>query len=326
MTRLFRGFWVSQAIYVAVQLGIADLLADGPRPISELAATAGAHESSLARVMRLLASEGVFAGREDGRFELTPLAATLRRDAGPLSLQVSFLGGEASWRAAGKLLHTVRTGETAFEHVHGMDFFEYYRQHPDERTLFDRLMVAQTTPAAIAVAAVYDFSPIASVVDVGGGRGALTIEVLKAHPHLRGLVFDQPGVAEDARQAIAAAGLTERCEAVEGDMFTAIPEGRDAYLLKYILHDWDDDRCVAILRSCRRAMTAGSRLLVVEQLLPKGNAPSFAKTQDMNMLINVGGRERSESEFAGLFEKAGFGLTRTVPVAGDMHIIEGSPV
>ena len=326
LIRLFRGFWVSQAIYVAAELGLADLLADGPRTADDLAAAAGAHAPSLYRILRLLASEGVFAEAEDGRFELTPMATALRRDAGPPRLSVLFLGQGASWRAAGSLLHTARTGETAFARVHGAEFFEYYRQHPDERALFDQLMAANTTPAARAVAAAYDFSQIGTVVDVGGGRGALAVELLRAHPHLRGVVFDQPAVAAGAREAIAAAGLTGRCQAVGGDFFAAVPEGGDAYLLKFILHDWDDERAVAILRACRRAVPEDGRLLVVELLLPRGNAPSFAKTQDVNMLINLGGRERTEAEYGALYAAAGFDLTRVIPVQGELHVIEGVPV
>jgi len=326
LIHLFRGFWVSQAIYVATDLGIADLLANGPRTVAELASAAGAHAPSLYRVLRLLASEGVFTEAEDGRFELTPMAATLRRDAGPVRLQVLFLGQGATWRAAGSLAHTVRTGETAFNHVHGVDFFEYFREHPDERVLFDQLMVGNTAPAGRAVAAGYDFSKIGMVVDVGGGRGALTVGLLAAYPHLRGIVFDQPAVVAGAKEAVAAAGLSGRCEVVAGDFFAAVPGGGDAYVLKYILHDWDDERSVAILRTCRRAVPAGGRLLVVEQFIPPGNAPSFAKTQDVNMLINAGGRERTEAEYRALYAAAGFNLIRSIPVLGELHVIEGIPV
>jgi hypothetical protein len=293
--------------------------------VDDLATAAGARAPALYRILRLLASEGVFAEAEDGRFELTPLAAALRRDAGPMRLQVLFLGREASWQAAGSLLYTVRTGETAFDHVHGVDFFAYYRQHPDQRVLFDQLMAAQTTPAARAVATGYDFSGFGTVVDVGGGRGALAVELLRAYPHLRGVVFDQPAVSADAREAIEAAGLTGRCQVVGGDFFVAVPDGGDAYLLKYVLHDWDDERSVAILRACRRAIPSSGRLLVVELLVPPGNAPSFAKTQDVNMLINLGGRERTEAEYRQLFAGAGFDLTRIVPVQGELHVIEGIP-
>jgi hypothetical protein len=326
LIRLFRGFWVSQALYVAAELGVADLLADGPQTADDLASAAGAHAPSLYRILRLLASEAVFAEAEDGRFALTPLAAALQRDAGPMRLQVLFLGQGASWQAAGSLLHTVRTGETAFERVHGVDFFEYYRQHPDEWALFDQLMAANTTPAARAIAAAYDCSRIGTVVDIGGGRGALAVELLRAYPHLRGVVFDQPAVAAGAREAIAAAGLTGRCEAIGGDFFAVVPDGSDAYLLKSILHDWDDERCVAILRACRRAVPQHGRLLGVELLVPRGNAPSFAKTQDVNMLINLGGRERTEDEYRGLYAAAGFDLTRAIPVQGELHLIEGIPV
>jgi hypothetical protein len=304
---------VSQAIYVAAELGIADLLADSPQTVDELASAAGAHAPSLYRILRLLASEGVFAEAEDGRFALTPPAAALLRDVGSVRLQVLFHGRGALWQAAGSLLHTVRTGETAFERVHGVDFFEYYRQHPDEPVLFDQYMAAQTTPAAHAVAATYNFSRIGTIIDVGGGRGALVVEILKAHPHLRGVVFDQPAVAVDAR------------EAIDGDFFRDVPNGGDAYLLKYILHDWDDGRSVAILCACRRAMPQNGRLLVVEVLVPRGNVPSFAKTQDVNMLINLGGRERTEAEYRALFAAAGFDLTRTIPVQGELHDIEGRP-
>lgn len=325
LIRMFRGFWVSQALYVVAELGIADLLAEGPRTVGDLADAARVHAPSLYRILRLLASEGVFTEAEDGTFALTPLAAALRRDAGPARLQVLFLGREASWQAAGSLLHTVRTGQTAFEHVHGVDFFEYYRQHPDERLLFDRLMAGNTAPVARAVAAGYDFSGIKRIVDVGGGRGALAVEILRTYPHLRGVVFDQPPVIAGAREAIEAAGLTDRCEALGGDFFVAVPDGGDAYLLKYILHDWDDERAVAILRACRRVMPGNGRLLVVELLVPRDNAPSFAKTQDVNMLINLGGRERTEAEYRALYTTANFDLTKTIPVQGELHVIEGIP-
>jgi predicted O-methyltransferase YrrM len=324
LTRLFRGFWLSRAIYVAVELGIADLLADGPRMVADLAATTNTHAPSLYRVLRLLASEGVFAEAEDGRFELTPRAAALRQGS-PLRLQVLFLGRQASWQAAGNLSHTVRTGETAFEQVHGVDFFEYNRQHPEDQALFDQLMTSQTRPVARAVAEKYDFSSIASIIDVGGGQGASAIEILTAHPHLRGAVFDQPAVAAKAISAIAKAGLSERCEGIGGDFFASVPDGHDAYLLKYILHDWDDQECIAILRSCRRAMGPGGRLLVVEAIMPPGNEPSFGKTQDINMLINVGGSERTEAEYRALYRAAGFELTRCIHIMGDLHVIEGVP-
>jgi predicted O-methyltransferase YrrM len=206
-----------------------------------------------------------------------------------------------------------------------MDFFEYNRQHPDDQALFDQLMTSQTRPVARAVAGKYDFGSMASIIDVGGGQGVSAIEILTAHSHLKAAVFDQPAVAAQAVAAIAEAGLSQRCEVIGGDFFASVPDGHDAYLLKYILHDWDDEECVAILRSCRKAMGAGSRLLVVEAIMPPGNEASFGKTQDINMLINVGGRERTEAEFRTLYKAAGFELTRSIPVMGELHIIEGVP-
>jgi SAM-dependent methyltransferase len=327
LRRLVLGYRVSQAIYVAAELGIADLLASGPRTADDLASAAGAHAPALYRVLRLLASEGVFAETEDGRFELTPMAAALQREApGPVRALALQVAQDAVWRSWGSLLQAVRTGQTAFEHVHGLDFFEYYRQHPQERIVFDQLMAALTAPAVRAVAAAYDFSRVGTVVDVGGGRGALAIGLLEAHAHLRGIVFDQPAVVADAREAIAASGLADRCEAVGGDFFESVPRGGDAYLLKFVLHDWDDERSVSILRSCRRAMPPTGRLLVVELLVPRGIAPSFAKSQDVNMLVNLGGHERTEAEYRALFAAAGFDLTRTTSAQGELHIIEGVPV
>jgi ubiquinone/menaquinone biosynthesis C-methylase UbiE len=327
LRHLFLGFRVSQALYTAAALGIADLLSAGPKSADELAALSGAHPSALARVLRLLASEGVFAETANGRFALTPLAEVLRHDA-PASLRplVLFNGGETLWRSWGHLLHAVRTGEPAFDHVHGVDFFAYFRDHPDEAGLFDQVMTSHTALATRALAAAYDFSPFRTIVDVGAGRGALMLGLLAAYPQLRGIVFDQPPVAEGARQAIEAAGLSRRCTAVGGDFFAAVPEGGDAYLLKFILHDWDDDRCVAILRACRRVVPAQGRVLVIELLIPPGEGPSFAKSQDVNMLVNLGGRERTEAEYGALYRRAGFDLTRTIRAEGELHVIEGMPV
>jgi hypothetical protein len=190
---------------------------------------------------------------------------------------------------------------------------------------FDHAMTARTAPLSRAVAAAYDFSPCKTVVDVGGGRGALVLGLLEAYPHLRGIVFDQPAVAAEARQAIEDAGLLDRCEAVGGDFFEDDLPGGDTYLAKIILHDWDDERCVAILSACRRAMSASGRLLIIEQLIPDGQARSFAKSGDINMLVNLTGCERTEAEYRALYAAAGFALTRTIPVQGEFHAIEGIP-
>jgi len=269
----------------------------------------------------------VFTEMHDGRFALTPMAEALRSDVpGSLHPMVLFNAGPMMWRSWGSLVHAVQTGEPAFDHAHGVDLFEYFRSHPDEWAIFNQLMMNQTAPVTRAVAAAYDFSPCRTIVDVGGGGGALALGLLEAYPHLRGIVFDQPAIAAGARQAIESAGLTDRCEAVGGDFFAAVPEGGDTYLAKYILHDWDDERCVAILRACRRAVPKDGRLLVIELMIPPGEAPSYAKSQDVNMLVGLTGRERTEAEYRALFEAAGFTLTRTIPAHGELHVIEGLPV
>ena len=326
LRRLVFGYRVSQALYAVAELGIADLLAGGPRSAEDLATASGAHAPSLYRVLRYLASEGVFTQTRDGWFALTPMAELLRRDA-PGSLRPTILlqVGETLWQSWGHLLHTVRTGKPAFDHVHGVEIFEYYRRHPDEWAVFDRAMTAGTAPLTRAIAAAYDFSPCKTIVDVGGGRGALVIGLLEAYPHLRGIVFDQPDVAAEARPAIEAAGLADRCEAVGGDFFEAILPVGDTYLAKSILHDWDDERCIAILGACRRAMPADGRLLVIEQVIPHSEGRSFAKSGDVNMLVNLTGRERTGAEYRALYEAAGFALTRVIPAQGELQVIEGIP-
>jgi O-methyltransferase len=320
---LLLSFRISRAIAAVTELGIADLLANGPWSVEDLAAAVSADKQALHRVLRLLASEGVFTEIEDGRFALTPMANALRSDV-PDSIRpmVRFISGEASWRSWGNLLHSVRTGTPAFDAVHGVGFFEYLQHHPEEQALFDELMTWYTRPASRGVANAYDFSPFSTVVDVGGGQGGLMLGLLETYPNLRGIVFDQPTVASAAREAIRGAGLEERCEAISGDFFADVPRGGDVYMLKSILHDWDDEQSRTILRVCRGAMPLGAPLLVIEMLIPPGNEPSFAKSQDVNMLVNLGGRERSESEYRALFEGASFDLGRTILVQDEQHIIE----
>lgn len=326
LRHLFYGYRITQALYVVAELNVADLLRREDLTADQLAAETGAHGPSLARVLRLLASEGVFAETADGRYTLTPMAETLQGDVpGSLRQMVLYHASTTMWKSWGSLLHSVRTGHTAFETVHGVDFFEYFRQHPDEGQLFDQVMATQTKVVSRIVADAYDFTLFQTIVDVGGGHGALAIGLLEAHPNLRGIVFDQPIVEAAGRQAIHTAGLDHRCEFVSGDFFAKLPDGGDCYLLKFILHDWDDDDSITILRTCRRAIAGDGRLLVIELLIPPGNAPSYAISQDINMLVNLGGRERTEHEYQDIFTLAGFRLTRTIPVQGELHILEGCP-
>ena len=325
MLRLIAGFWVSRAVYLAAKLGIADLLKDKPQSSTELAQATGMHVPSLHRVLRALASVGVFAEDEHGRFALTPLAATLRTDV-PGSLRAFAIAelGEDHYPAWGEVLHSVKTGEIAFDHLFGMDVWQYRAQHPEDGRIFDEAMASFSSVVNAAVVASYDFSSIGKIVDVGGGDGSLIASILKANPRMKGVLFDLPHVTAGARQRIEREGLTELCEVVAGDFFDSLPSGGDAYILKWIIHDWDDERSVTLLKNCHRAMAKNGKLLVVEAIIPLDNAPSFHKFMDLNMLVMTGGRERMEAEYQALLEAAGFRLTRIIPTQSEMRVIEGA--
>jgi hypothetical protein len=324
MTQLITGgVWITKSLYIAAKLGIADLVATRPQTAGELAQAAGAHAPSLYRVLRALASVGVFAEDETGRFHLTPLAETLQSSTrGSLRDMAIVWGAPWHWQAWGSLLHGVQTGATAWDHALGMSLFEYFMSHPDHFELFDGAMSGFSGLEAEAVAAAYDFSGIRTLVDVGGGHGLLLATILRANPHLRGVLYELPPVAEGARKLLAELEVLERCAIVAGDFFESIPAGGDAYIFKNIVHDFDDDRAIAILTNCRRAMSPQAKILLVQEALPTGNTASVGKLLDIQMLL-IGGRERTASEYATLYAAAGFELTRLVPTPSPLHIIEG---
>ncbi|MBI3801360.1 MAG: methyltransferase [Deltaproteobacteria bacterium] len=325
MLQMIAGLWMSRAIYIAAKLGIADLLKDKPQSSKELAQATGMHAPSLYRVLRALASVGVFAEDEQGCFALTPLAATLRSDL-PGSLRAFAIAelGEDHYPAWGEVLHSVKTGEIAFDHLFGLDVWQYRSQHPEDGRIFDEAMASFSSVVNAAIVTSYDFSSIGNIVDVGGGDGSLITSILKANPGMKGVLFDLPHVIAGARRRIEAEGLAERCEVVAGDAFTSVPSGGDAYLLKWIIHDWDEEHSVAILKNCHRAMAEQGKLLLVEARVPPGNTPSFHKFMDLNMLVMTGGRERTEVEYQALLEAAGFRLTRTIPTPSEMDVMEGA--
>jgi len=325
--QMVTGYYISRAIYVAATLGIADLLAHGPQPSSTLAKATGTHAESLTRVLRLLASVGVFTEQDDRCFALTPLGECLRTGVPGSMRSAALLFAGITQEAWRDLLYSVRTGEPAFHHVFGMDSFSYMAQHPEEAANFDEAMADFTKGIAIAVAATYDFSQFGTIVDVGGGNGMFLEAVLKAHPTLRGVLFDMPHVAERAQQRIEAVGLAERCKAVGGDFFLEVPSGGEAYILKHVIHDWGDARAVTILKNCHRAMGPQGKLLIVEGVYPshidQSDASRGAASNDVNMLVCTGGRQRSEAEFRSLYGAAGFTLTRIVPIQARSSVIEG---
>ncbi len=326
LRRLIIGYRISQALNVAAVLGIADLLADGPKSVEDLAQATDSHALSLYRVLRLLASEGVFAEEAERRFRSTPLAEPLCR-AAPISLKsrAEFDGDAANWRAWGNLLHSVRSGETALDHTFDVSLFEYLEQNVETSGRFNDMMVRQTQGWARDVIEAYDFDGVGTLVDVGGGHGAMLAAILTAHPHMNGILFDLPHVVEGAAPRLEAAGVAGRCEVLGGSFFDSLPEGGDAYLLKHVLHDWDDARCKQILANCRRTMAQDARLLVLEVLLAPGNEPDYGKALDVNMLVLTGGRERGEAEYRALFEASGFTLARVVRTRGELSLIGGLP-
>ena len=319
---LINGFQVTQAIHVAAVLRVADHLHDGPRPAEELAALTRSDPDSLYRLLRALAAAGVF--REDaGRtFALTPMGDCLRTNsATPLGAWAELAGSPYYRQAWGHLLYSVQTGENAFQNLFGKDVWRYRAEHPEQGATFDRAMTQLTRGGAEAVIRAYDFSRFRHVVDVGGGHGLLLTAILGAHPHMRGTLFDQSGVVAGAEPVLTTAGVIDRCNIVGGSFFEAVPPGADAYLMRAVIHDWEDDEAVAILKVCRRAMPETAKLLLVERLVAPPNEAPAVKFADLNMLVLPGGRERTREEFSDLFARSGFELTRVLP-AGTHNVIE----
>ena len=325
--RMTNGYQVSQALHVAATLGISDLLDDGPRSADELAEATQTHAPTLYRLLRALASVGVFAEQSDGRFGSTPLAEHLQTDApGSLRAWAMLIGQTSFWASWGHLLRSVRTGEPAFPDLHGTNVWEHRETHPEEGEIFDAAMTGLSAPVAEAIVQSYDFSGVGVLADVGGGEGGLLATILTANPTLRGVLFDLPHVVASAGSMLERAGVADRCEVVGGSFFETAPEGADAYLLKSIIHDWDDAAAIEILHMCRAAIADTGRLLVVEPVIQPGNEPDRAKFSDLNMLVMLGGRERTAEDFERLYAEAGFRLTSIVPTGSPpFNIIEGVP-
>lgn len=323
---LITQYFSSRALYAAAVLDVAGALAGGAKNIDDLASATGTHAPSLYRVLRVLASSGIFAERDDGRISNTPLSELLRTDVpGSLRDLVLLFGDETSWRSWEGILHAVRTGEAPFEHLYGEKFFDYLQGHPDTAAMFDRAMASASSTTNAAVIEAYDFSGLGTLVDVAGGVGSALCSILKATPGLRGIVFDLPHVGERAQAFIVAQGLVDRCEFTGGSFFDTVPSGADAYFMKHILHDWGDEPCTKILASCRKGMDARARLLICERIVPTGNGPSSAKLIDLHMMmVNHGGRERTEQEYRVLLATAGFKLDRVIPTGTPWSVIEAT--
>jgi hypothetical protein len=320
------GVVVSTALSLAAELGIADLLADGPRSSEELAQTTSTHPRSLHRVLRLLSSVGVFTEVKPGRFALTSLGECLRTGVpGSMRSWLRMVGLKVWFHTYGDALYSVRTGEPAFARTNGAELFDYLATHPEEGEIFNSAMSDFGQGVAAAVLQGYDFSEVDTVIDVGGGNGSFISAILRANPRMTGILFDLPHVAEGARKSIAEAGLANRCECAGGDFFKSIPAAGDAYVLRWIIHDWNHDRALTILRNCRQAMKRTARLLLVETVIPVGDEPHPGKLVDFVMLTALGGQERTATEYERLLDEAGFRLTRIVPTPSPMSVVEGTP-
>jgi hypothetical protein len=325
MLQLLNGAHVAGALSCLAQLGIPDLVEAGPKSAEELATQIGAQPQALYRLMRATASVGVLSEGPDGRFSETPMSAVLRKNANPSLRGLAIMGGR-EWHGRGwsHLEYCVRTGKQAVDRIYGMPIFEFFKQHPEEAQIFDETMTGLSTIDGPAVADAYAFDGIRTIVDVGGGHGFLLATILARNPQMRGTLYDAPHVVEGAKNG-PLKPMTERCSFLSGDMFSSIPVGADAYIMKHIIHDWPDDLCTKILKACRKNVSAAGKLLVVDNVIQPGNDFSPGKFLDLQMLIFPGGRERTEKEFRELFAAAGWQLRRVIPTVVAESIVEGIP-
>jgi hypothetical protein len=324
--------WVSHIVYAAAKLNIGDHLASGPMTAEQLAPLTGTHAPSLHRLMRTLASLGILTEDASHRFALTPVGEALKSGAPGAARATILTIANHTWvQGWGELLYSLQTGKPGFEKFLGMPVFDYLAKHPDEASLFSETMVGIHGGEPPAVAAAYDFSDCKTIVDVGGATGELLMTILQHNPGARGVLYDLPHVVRDAPPRLAARGLADRVTIESGSFFERVPAGGDAYLLSHIIHDWREDQCLTILGHIRRAMTPApapapggpdSRVLIIEMVLPEGDAPHPGKLLDMMMLVGPGGRERTEPEYAELLAKAGLKLTRVVPTASAVSVVE----
>jgi hypothetical protein len=326
MMQMALAFWMSRSLYAAAELGVADHLKDGPRSAEELATAIPGHAPSLRRLLRFLCSVGALVEDPSRRFALTPLGATLRSDVpGSMRALVRTLGLPISWQGWGEIVHSLQTGQPGVDKIAGEPLFDYLAKHPVEAGLFNDFVAGLYGAEAPLVAAAYDFSAMQKVVDVGGGTGTLLATILERSPGLSGVLFDLPHVTGPAREHLGALGLGDRCDVIGGSFFEAVPPGGDAYLLSHIIHDWDEERCLAVLERCREVMSPSAKLLLVETVLSSGNEPDPGKLIDMAMMVITGGQERTQEEYAALLSKAGFTLTQVIPTGSPSSIVEAVP-
>jgi len=323
--QLLSGPHIAGAVSCLAQMGIPDLVETGPKSAAELASQIGADSEALYRLMRATASVGVLSEGPDGKFSETPMSAVLRSNGKPSLRAFAIMGGR-EWHGRGwsRLEYCVRTGQQAMEQIYGTPIFEYLKQHPEEAQIFNDAMTSISTADSPAVVDAYSFDGIRSIVDVGGGHGLLLATILSRNPQMKGTLYDEPHVVEGAKNG-PLEPVMERCTLASGDMFSSVPAGADAYIMKHIIHDWPDELCVKILKACRKGANPGGKLLVVDDVIQPGNDFYPGKFLDLQMLIFPGGKERTEKQFRELFAAGGWKLNRVVPTATPICIVEGIP-
>jgi SAM-dependent methyltransferase len=325
LMQLISGGWVSQAIYAAAKLNLAEHLVSGPRTVAELAEVTQCHAGSLSRLLRALSSVGLFEEIEGQRFSITEVGDCLRADSPSSARASSIMLTEVFYPSWGEILHSVQTGEAAFNKVHNTPLFDYLAENPQQATVFDAAMVSYMNEEAAAIAGAYQWPDQGGVVDIGGGSGGLIRAILKHEPQLTGTIFDLPEVAERNRAIYNSDEILNSCTIETGNFFSSVPDGADIYLMRNIIHDWDDEDSLKILQNCRKACGAGGKILLLEYVIPQGNGPFSGKWLDLMMLVGTGGRERTETEYRQLLDAAGLQLTQLIPTVTDMSIIEARP-
>jgi O-methyltransferase domain/Dimerisation domain len=323
LVQMGSAYWISRVVYAAAKLGLADHLSGKPKSAIELAQITRSHAPSLHRLMRTLASLGMLAENANHKFALTSLGEALKANA-PGSAHATILLHGSEWHGAAfeHIMYSVETGRTAMEKVWGLPLFEYLTKNPEQASLLNKMITGLHSGEPAAIAEAYDFSTCKTILDIGGGTGSVLAAILGHHPGLRGVLFDSPHVVAEAPSLLKAKSVLDRVAVQSGDFFAAVPAGGDCYVLSHILHDWNDEQCLTILRNCRKAMETDGRLLIVEMVLPPGDAPHPGKILDMVMLVVVGGVERTEAEYATLLSEAGFRLHGVVPTNSPVSIVD----
>ncbi|TWT39244.1 methyltransferase [Blastopirellula retiformator] len=326
LMEMIGGFQISQVVLTVGELGLADLLKDGPCSVEDLAQDCGANPERLYRLLRAAASVGVFAETDPHVFKMTPLAEPLASDH-PYSLRsFSQMMRDEHFAVWGRLASAVRSDENAFQEMYGQEFFTYLGDHPKSAAIFDAAMTSYHGRETEAILDAYDFSQFDMIADIGGGNGSKLAAVLTKHPQLRGLLFDLPHVVERAAEKLESSRVSDRATLIGGDFFAEVPRSADGYMMRHIIHDWDDEKSTLILKNCRAAMEPGQKLLLIEYIIPPGNEPSFGKFIDLTMMLIPGGKERTEAEYRDLLAGCGFQLERVINTTQPISIIESSAV